>query len=90
MVRCMYGVHSSVITRAHRRGCDVVCSHDVNAEKSAKALNRAKLRDSTTVLLVGNIELTMEWYRKLGFDSEYYPPGFAILRPVSFVLRITG
>ena len=22
----------------------------------------------------------MEWYRQLGFDSEYYPPGFAILR----------
>jgi len=22
----------------------------------------------------------MEWYQKLGFGSEYYPPGFAILR----------
>lgn len=22
----------------------------------------------------------MEWYRPLGFESEYYPPGFAILR----------
>ena len=22
----------------------------------------------------------MEWYKRLGFESEYYPPGFAILR----------
>jgi hypothetical protein len=22
----------------------------------------------------------MEWYEQRGFDSEYYPPGFAILR----------
>ena len=40
---------------------------------------RAKLRSSTTVFLVGNIEPTMEWYKRLGFKSEYYPPGFAIL-----------
>lgn len=43
-------------------------------------MSGAKLRDSTTVFLVGNIEPTMEWYKKLGFNSEYYPPGFAILR----------
>src|SRR5262249_9757945 len=30
--------------------------------------------------LVGNIEPTMEWYKLLGFEPEYYPPGFAILR----------
>jgi hypothetical protein len=48
--------------------------------ESAPAVSRAKLRDSTTVLLVGNIEPAMEWYKKLGFDSRYYPPGFAILR----------
>jgi hypothetical protein len=42
--------------------------------------DRARLRNSTTVFLVGNIERTMEWYKRLGFDSEYYPPGFAILR----------
>lgn len=42
-------------------------------------MSRAKLRNSTTVLLVGNIEPTMEWYKKLGFASRYYPPGFAIL-----------
>ena len=42
--------------------------------------DRAKLCNSTTVFLVGNIEPTMEWYKRLGFDSEYYPPGFAILR----------
>ena len=41
---------------------------------------RAKLRNSTTVFLVGNIEPALEWYRQLGFESEYYPPGFAILR----------
>ncbi len=41
---------------------------------------RAKLRNSTTVFLVGNIEPTMDWYKQLGFQSEYYPPGFAILR----------
>jgi len=40
---------------------------------------RARLRNSTTVLLVGNIEETMQWYRLLGFEPEYYPPGFAIL-----------
>jgi len=51
-----------------------------NAEKGAQALGRAKLRNSTTVFLVGNIEPTMEWYTQLGFASEYYPPGFAILR----------
>lgn len=32
------------------------------------------------MFLVGNIEPTMEWYRRLGFESRYYPPGFAILR----------
>lgn len=41
---------------------------------------RAKLRTSTTVFLVGNIEPAMEWYKRLGFESEHYPPGFAILR----------
>ncbi len=40
----------------------------------------AKLLRSTTVLLVGNIEPTMAWYQQLGFASDYYPPGFAILR----------
>jgi hypothetical protein len=51
-----------------------------NTEYGTHAAGRAKLRNSTTVFLVGNIEPTMEWYRQLGFDSEYYPPGFAILR----------
>jgi len=32
------------------------------------------------VFLVGNIEPTMQWYKQLGFESRYYPPGFAILR----------
>ena len=51
-----------------------------NAEPGGQAVDRAKLRKSTTVFLVGNIEPTMEWYKQLGFTSEYYPPGFAILR----------
>jgi hypothetical protein len=40
----------------------------------------ARLRNSTTVLLVGNIEPAMAWYKQLGFESNYYPPGFAIMR----------
>jgi len=51
-----------------------------SAAGGKQAGSRAKLRNSTTVFLVGNIEPTMEWYKRLGFDSEYYPPGFAILR----------
>lgn len=39
-----------------------------------------KLLNSATVFLVGNLEATMEWYERLGFIPEYYPPGFAILR----------
>jgi len=50
-----------------------------NAEEGAQVAGRAKLSNSTTVFLVGNIETTMEWYKRLGFKSEYYPPGFAIL-----------
>jgi len=44
-----------------------------------KPLDRARLRTSTTVFLVGNIEAAMEWYSQLGFEAEYCPPGFAIL-----------
>jgi hypothetical protein len=51
-----------------------------NAEQAVPATGRARLRNSTTVFLVGNIEPTMEWYKQLGFEPEYYPPGFAILR----------
>ena len=51
-----------------------------DAEQGAQSTSRAKLRNSTTVFLVGNIEPTMEWYKQLGFRAEYYPPGFAILR----------
>ena len=46
-----------------------------NAEPGALAAGRAKLRNPTTVFLVGNIEPTMEWYKQLGFESEYYPRG---------------
>jgi hypothetical protein len=51
-----------------------------NAEQAVKTAEHAKLRNSTTVFLVGNIEPTMEWYEQLGFKSQYYPSGFAILR----------
>ena len=51
-----------------------------NAEQAKQATVRAKLRNSTTVFLVGNIEPAMAWYKQLGFEPEYYPPGFAILR----------
>ena len=43
-------------------------------------MRNARLRKSTTVFLVGNIEATMDWYRLIGFEAQYYPPGFAILR----------
>ena len=51
-----------------------------DAEQGVQRVRRAKLRTSTTVFLVGNIEPTMEWYKQLRFTAEYYPPGFAILR----------
>src|SRR5436309_14591202 len=47
---------------------------------AAHARGPAKLRNSTTVFLVGNIEETMRWYQALGFAARYYPPGFCILR----------
>ena len=51
-----------------------------NARPGAHAVGNARLRKSTTVFLVGNIEQTMIWYKQLGFEPDYYPPGFAILR----------
>ena len=51
-----------------------------SADQSAQATDRAKLLNSATVFLVGNIEPTIEWYKRLGFETKYYPPGFAILR----------
>ena len=49
-------------------------------EKAEETAKDARLLNSTTVLLVGNIEPTMDWYKRLGFLAEFYPPGFAILR----------
>jgi len=51
-----------------------------NSERATQPVGCAKLRSSTTVFLVGNIEPTMNWYKQLGFEPDYYPPGFAILR----------
>src|SRR5262245_57886393 len=48
-------------------------------ELATQGAARGHLRSSTTVFLVGNIEPTMEWYKRLGFEPEYFPPGFAIL-----------
>ncbi|ABF40171.1 Glyoxalase/bleomycin resistance protein/dioxygenase [Candidatus Koribacter versatilis Ellin345] len=39
----------------------------------------ARLIRTTVVLLVGNMGQTLGWYRELGFESKYYPPGFAIV-----------
>ena len=39
--------------------------------------NRARWHGA--VFLVGNIEPTMEWYGRLGFKANYFPPGFAVL-----------
>lgn len=35
---------------------------------------------ATPVFLVGNIEAIIPWYRAIGFEAIYYPPGFCILR----------
>jgi hypothetical protein len=40
----------------------------------------ARLLNSTTVLLVGNIEAVIPWYEGIGFEASYFPPGFCILR----------
>ncbi len=58
----------------------VLCSTPMKTGERAQIADRAALLNSTTVLLVGNIEPTMDWYKRLGFACKYYPPGFAILR----------
>jgi hypothetical protein len=59
----------------------VLCSTQMaDPEQAARVDNRAKLRNPTTILLVGNIEPAMDWYKQLGFESRYFPPGFAILQ----------
>jgi len=40
---------------------------------------KANLVRSTAVFIVGNIEETIRWYEGLGFEADYFPPGFAIL-----------
>lgn len=50
-----------------------------SGQHDARTAGRAKLRNSTTVFLVGNIQPTMEWYKRLGFEPEYCPPRFAVL-----------
>jgi hypothetical protein len=39
------------------------------AEQGAQAGRGAKLRNSKTVFIVGNIGSTMEWYQRHGFES---------------------
>src|SRR5215831_5474241 len=67
----------SVVLRRTPEGWYVI---SMDIQKDGKSESRAMLRNTTTVFLVGNIEPTMEWYKRLGFESQYYPPGFAILR----------
>ena len=40
----------------------------------------ANLLNSTVAFLVGNIEAIVAWYQGIGFESNYFPPGFCILR----------
>ncbi len=52
-----------------------------NAQRAAERIRGgAKLRKSTPVFLVGNIATTMSWYQDIGFEAQYFPPGFCILR----------
>jgi hypothetical protein len=37
-------------------------------------------KTATPIFLVGNLESVMPWYRALGFEAVYFPPGFCILR----------
>ena len=55
----------------------------------SRTATQANLKGATPVFLVGNIEETMEWYKRLGFASRYFPPGFAILHrgPVEIFLQ---
>jgi len=41
---------------------------------------RARLRNTTSVFLVGDLEATARWYAGLGFQAQVFPPGFAILQ----------
>src|SRR5260221_2135929 len=43
------------------------------------SVERATLRNSIVVLLVGNMEATMQWYEGIGCEASYFPPGFCVL-----------
>jgi hypothetical protein len=51
-----------------------------DALSSSSSVARARLRNSTVVFLVGDLEGTARWYRQLGFEARLFPPGFGILR----------
>ena len=40
----------------------------------------AGLLNSTVVFLVGDIQRVIPWYQGIGFEADYVPPGFCILR----------
>jgi hypothetical protein len=40
----------------------------------------ANLLNSTVVFLVGNIEAIIPWYQGIGFQANFFPPSFCILR----------
>src|SRR5205085_12529849 len=53
--------------------------HLPRANSPVAAVATAKLRNSTVVFLVGDLEATARWYEALGFKSQLYPPGFGVL-----------
>jgi hypothetical protein len=50
------------------------------ATTEGAAGQRARLRNSTSVFLVGDLDGTAQWYERLGFEARVFPPGFATLR----------
>jgi len=50
-----------------------------DANSATRAAGRARVKSSTPVFLVGDIQATISWYQRIGFEAEYFPPGFGIL-----------
>jgi hypothetical protein len=46
-------------------------------------LHRARLRKTTPVFLVGDIETRMSCYQVIGFEAHYFLPGFCILQRIA-------
>jgi len=52
---------------------------EANHEPSGRTPSRPRLRGSTAVFLIGDLEATARWYEQLGFTATLFPPGFAIV-----------